>query len=76
VFINRLRALGVSSLTQSNQSEKTWCQYTDTDENKQVTPSITNNGNVYSLNSSHNDTEDDFHYDLNVKRNCIPKVDT
>ncbi len=75
VVINRLRALGVSLLTQSNQSEKTRCQYTETDENKLVTPSMANNSNVDSLKSSHNDIEDDFHYDLCVKKNCIPKID-
>jgi hypothetical protein len=44
--MNNLKALDVSTLTQTNQSEKMWWQYNYIDKNKWVTTSV-NNSNVY-----------------------------
>jgi hypothetical protein len=44
--MNNLTALDVSTLTQTNQSEKMGWQYTYIDKNKRITPSV-NKSNVY-----------------------------
>ena len=49
---NRLRALGDSTLTQPNCSVRTRCQYTDTDKNTCVIPTVAKTMLVFGLISS------------------------